>query len=702
MVTVIPGCGHLESIIGNQSFLMFSTLHTDSLAGPYTALLKSLHEGIQEVTFLAPDAIVPAHSTNRLAFPLQGKGGRNAGAVVLQLAPGTNAAACAACVRPALECLAETLAIAAGVAQAADMKMLRLADELDLDFRDDAQLDKTVAAVARRMGVDLAWLAAPRCQISVAVRGHDHELDDGVRREFSRLRERVTALAGKLRKPRIINGPSPVAEQSADCRLLLTPLFVGRARHIAWLVLANPLSAPPFGGWHILAALTLGQALARRLEVDLDRRTGLFNRGGLEAAMLRLKKSPKASLLLLDIDRLDSVNHLHGMAAGDAAIMSLARLLMPPLLPAFALVARTMGDQFAIVLPDMDSTEAARMAAQVQSAAGKLQPGLPDDPSPMTLSIGVVEIDDLRKPFGNFSIDADTALKLAKDRGRSRIEVFSSVNSTLIRRNDEVMAAADLREALRTGALLLFAQPIRVLAERSAAPSFELLVRMRSESGEIIAPGEFIAAAQRFQLLPDLDRYVVDAALEVLAPYRALLSRQSSTMSINVTGQSLASDAFIDHFIEKLRDSRIPGGLITIEVTEQAAVTNLERTAASMRRLREVGCGIAIDDFGTGANSLAYLLSLPVTRIKIDGSFIRDMLTNKRSESGVKGILQLAREYDLDTVAEYVESEGIARRLHAMGVQRGQGYLFGKPEPVELALEKLAEEEDAALKELLI
>jgi diguanylate cyclase (GGDEF)-like protein len=423
--------------------------------------------------------------------------------------------------------------------------------------------------------------------------------------------------------------------------------------------------------------MTLGQALARRVEVDLDHRTGLLNRGGLEAALPRVR-GDRASLLLLDIDRLQSVNHLHGMAAGDAAILSVARLLVPPLLPPDALVASTMGDQFAIVLPGVDATAAAGIAARLQTAAAAIQPGLPDDASPMTLSAGVVEIDDTG----------------------TRVEIFSAANSTLIRRSDEVLAAADLREALRTGQLLLFAQPIRLLADRTAPPGFELLIRMRDESGEIRPPGDFIAAAQRFQLLPDLDRYVVDAAFEALAPHRGLLTRLSSTVSINVSGQSLTSDAFVDHFIARLRASRVPGGLITLEVTEQAAVTSLDRAGAAMRRLRELGCGIAIDDFGTGANSLAYLRQLPVTRIKIDGSFVRDMLTNSRSEAGVKGILQIAREYQLDIVAEYVESEAIARRLLAMGIQRGQGYLFGKPEPLELALDKLGEEEREALKEL--
>jgi EAL domain-containing protein (putative c-di-GMP-specific phosphodiesterase class I) len=389
------------------------------------------------------------------------------------------------------------------------------------------------------------------------------------------------------------------------------------------------------------------------------------------------------------------------MAAGDAAILSLARLLAQPLLPADALVASTMGGQFAIVLPDVDVASAAAIAARIQKAAAAIQPGLPDDTSPMTLSVGVVGIDDVKTPFDRFAIDADTALKLAKDRGRSRVEVFCAANSTMIRRSDEMIAAADLRDALRNGALLLFAQPIRLLADRSEAPGFELLVRMRDESGKIRAPGEFIAAAQTFQLLPDLDRYVVDAAMQVLARHRSLLARLSCSVSINVSGQSLASEAFIDHFIEKLRASRIPGGLITLEVTEQAALRNLERTSASMRRLRDLRCRIAIDDFGTGANSLAYLRSLPVTCLKIDGSFVRDVLTNKRSEAGIKGIVQMAREYQLDTVAEYVESEAVARQMRVLGVKYGQGYLFGKPEPVELALEKLGEEERAGLKSLL-
>jgi EAL domain-containing protein (putative c-di-GMP-specific phosphodiesterase class I) len=216
-----------------------------------------------------------------------------------------------------------------------------------------------------------------------------------------------------------------------------------------------------------------------------------------------------------------------------------------------------------------------------------------------------------------------------------------------------------------------------------------------------VAPGEFMAAAQRFQLLPDLDRFVVDAALRALSPHRGLLVRLSSSFSINVSGQSLADEAFANQFIVALRESRVPPGLVTVEITEQAAITHLDRAAQTLGRLRAAGCGIAIDDFGTGASALAYLRELPVSRLKIDGSFVRDMLTNPRSEAGVKGILQLAREYRLDTVAEYVETEQQAARLQALGAQRGQGYLFGKPLPIEGALQMLAEEEEAGWRKVL-
>jgi diguanylate cyclase (GGDEF)-like protein len=672
----------------------------DALASRQLALFQALEPGVRSLSLQVPEAAPPAVDDGKtLILALQADSGARLGVLTIELLEVERAAA-AARLAPAIECLRQELASADAAVRAGELRLLRLANELDIDFIDDPQLEKALLAVAGRTGAQAAWLSAPRCRLTVRAASREQPLDPGVERELQGLPARVAQLTGQLRRPLAINGPGARADRAADCRLLIVPLFLGRARHPAWFVLASPLSAAPFGGWQMLPALTLGQALARRLEVDLDRRTGLFNRGGLEAA-LRSANETQGSLILLDIDRLHAINQMHGLAAGDDAIMALAYLLAPPVIPEGALVARISGGAFAIVLPLADAAEAADVATQIQTAAAGIHPGKDSDPSPLTVSCGVVEIDNFRAPFDKFAVDGDFVLKLAKDRGRSRIEIHTSGNSSLIRRHDEVLAAADLREALRTKQIVLFAQRIASLKDRAAMPGFELLMRMRGADGTVLPPGDFIAAAQRFQLLPALDRYVVDNAFEVLSPHRALLTRLAVSMSINISGQSVADESFVDHFVEQLRNSRIPPGIIMVEITEQAAVTNVAMAEKMMRRLREVGCGIALDDFGTGANSLANLRALPVTRIKIDGSFVRDLLTNPRSEAAVRGILQLSRGFKLDTVAEYVETEALAMKLRGLGVDKGQGHLFGRPEPLEAVLRSLADGEFAEARDFL-
>lgn len=196
-------------------------------------------------------------------------------------------------------------------------------------------------------------------------------------------------------------------------------------------------------------------------------------------------------------------------------------------------------------------------------------------------------------------------------------------------------------------------------------------------------------------MLPLVDRYVVDKAFSILAPHREVLARQRLTMAINVSGQSICDPEFAEHFTQQLKKSKLPQGCIVVEVTEQVAAGNLAKAGDAMRRLRAAGCGIAIDDFGTGANSLAYIHQLPVTRLKIDGSFIRDITTNKRSEAAVRTIVQLARDFVLQTVGEYVESKEQSEALRRLGVDFGQGYLFGKPEPLDSTVATLVERETA-------
>jgi hypothetical protein len=213
---------------------MFTALQTDSLAGPYRALLQGMHREILEIAFLGPQCR-PEDAPNQLALPLKNDVGKVLGIIVLRLAPGTDVNSLAAQIQPVLDCLSVTLTVAADTRDY-DLKLLRLANELDLDFREDTRLDKAVAVVAQRLGAHAAWFAAPRSHLSVTARGQDQELDASVRNELSRMRARIKSLTGKLRRPLLIDGTSSGTEQAAECHLLLVPLFVGRARHnLRWL-----------------------------------------------------------------------------------------------------------------------------------------------------------------------------------------------------------------------------------------------------------------------------------------------------------------------------------------------------------------------------------------------------------------------------------------------------------------------------------
>ena len=173
-------------------------------------------------------------------------------------------------------------------------------------------------------------------------------------------------------------------------------------------------------------------------------------------------------------------------------------------------------------------------------------------------------------------------------------------------------------------------------------------------------------------------------------------------MSINVSGQSIGDETFIQQFTQLLRDANLPRNCVSVELTEQAAITNLASAKTMVTRLGSLGCRFALDDFGTGANSLTYLKALQVDRVKIDGSFVRDVLSDRNSQATVKAIVELAKGLGIETVAEYVENDEIAREIRRLGVDYAQGYAFGRPEPLTDVLESLAQDESRRLHKLFL
>jgi len=220
---------------------------------------------------------------------------------------------------------------------------------------------------------------------------------------------------------------------------------------------------------------------------------------------------------------------------------------------------------------------------------------------------------------------------------------------------------------------------------------------MTDEAGRTMGPDSFLSAATRYQLMPVIDRWVINHVLDALKPRAGVLEGKALGFTINFSGQSLNDEAFADLLIEQVDSSGLDPELFVFELTENATVANLVRAEALMRRLRRLGCGVALDDFGTGLSSLSCLRQLPVTMLKIDGSFVREVLSDARAESMVRAIAQLARSMSIITVAEYIETEAIGTRIAELGVDYGQGFAIGRPIPLaELLLELPLPSESAA------
>jgi Amt family ammonium transporter len=309
----------------------------------------------------------------------------------------------------------------------------------------------------------------------------------------------------------------------------------------------------------------------------------------------------------------------------------------------------------------------------------------------VSVSVGAAELpEESQNRLAHGLANAEIACKAAKDRGRDRVEIFQDADQSIMRRSTDIVVVQALHEALAADRFALFVQPILPLGGDRTEPRFEFLLRMVSENSELLPPEKFLSAAERYQLLPAIDRWVIRNALAALSGYASSLKGRAMRFSMNISGASIASEEFLEFLEGSIRDSGVPPDILCFELTETSAVSNLARADHLMQRLRTLGCTFALDDFGTGLSSLVYLKSLPVSVLKIDGAFVRDAGSNQRTESMVRAIAQLARTMGMETVAEYVETDELRTRMAGLGVDYGQGFAIGRPVPVDQVLGDLA------------
>lgn len=531
--------------------------------------------------------------------------------------------------------------------------------------------DKSIAVC--RTGSD----TLPRAGADILTRTHRHLL------AWTQLhRQTMTA-----NRP-IEGGPvGPVAYKVLSC-----PVMHGAQRVLGILVLFKPLSSSDFD----LRQVRIVELLARRVAYILlnayDPTTGLLTRPAFEkrAQALLTQEALKAGncVVYADIDRLHVLNENLGMHVGDEVIVRVAEVIRRSLTPRM-LASRISGDRFALFVGDASLDTAQRIAEDLRDGLERLEFVAGDKPVDVSVSFGVARIVDSKHPLSHALAAAEIACKAAKDRGRDRVETYEDSDQSIVRRYTDVTLVGTLRYALANDRFRLEAQSIVPLNGAAGGPKFELLLRMTDEGGESIAPDKFLSAAERYQLAPAIDRWVVRKVLQTLAVQAGPLTDLGACFAVNISGQSIGDQDFCAFLEEELRASGLPPSLVSFELTETAAVANIVRAEALMRRLRELGFDVALDDFGRGLSSLTYLKTLPVTCLKVDGSFVRDVVVDDRSKAMLSAIVQLARAMGLRTVAECVESDQIRDITRELGVEYGQGFSIGRPIPLERVIDGL-------------
>jgi len=602
-------------------------------------------------------------------------------------------------VKPALECMQREL-LARESLGTMNRSLQARDDDLDLllkvapdDPQDPQQADELgllTQACVDHLDCVLGALVVPernvaickacrgaKPQVSILTATHRHLLN------WTQLQRRVLLINQVNTKP---GGLPPY-------KILAVPVRHPSGRITGFLAMFRPADAPDFD----VRAERLSELLTRKastvLQNNFDSATSLLTRPAFELqvnAALAASKSNKANCVLyLDVDRMHVINDNFGMHIGDEVICKVADVLRRKVRPG-ALAARIAGDRFAMLLPDCKLEFAEQIAESICRQVAELTYVRGDGTVQVSVSIGVAELEESQSPLAHVLAGAEIACKAAKDRGRSRVEILQDADQSIMRRHTDVLVVQRVHDALAHDRFALYCQPILPLSEEGGEPRFELLLRMVAEDGEMLPPEKFLSAAERYQLLPQIDRWVLRNALAALKSQAGALRGRGMRFSINLSGPSIADESFLQHLESSVRDSGLPPELLCFELTETAAISNLARADRLMQRMRTLGCTFALDDFGTGLSSLAYLKALPVSMLKIDGSFVRDAATNQRTESMVRAIAQLAHTMGMETVAEYVETDDLRMRMAALGVDFGQGFAIGKPLPLAEILGDLA------------
>lgn len=420
-----------------------------------------------------------------------------------------------------------------------------------------------------------------------------------------------------------------------------------------------------------------------------DSLTELVNRREFEQRLEQAVVSAKTSdhqhaLLDLDLDQFKIVNDTCGHLAGDELLRQVSNLLETELRKTDTL-ARLGGDEFGVLLYQCPLEQALQIANLLRERIQELRFRWQEKTFSIGVSIGLVVINADTQSLVTVLSTADAACYAAKNNGRNRVHVYRIEDRELAQQRNEMQWVSRIPKALEENRFRLYSQPIvPITRTKNKSEHCEVLLRLEDENGNIIMPMAFIPAAERYNMMPLIDRWVISTLFAQLAQYHQDYSR---IYAINLSGNSINDDQFINFVKEQFALHRVPPSIICFEITETLAITNLAKAAQFMRELKLLGCQFSLDDFGSGMSSFAYLKNLPVDYLKIDGIFIKDIVKDAIASEMVAAIARIASVMKIQTIGEFVEDDAILMKLKSLGVDYAQGYGIGKPCPLELGIE---------------
>ncbi|MGD8784022.1 MAG: EAL domain-containing protein, partial [Thioalkalispiraceae bacterium] len=430
-----------------------------------------------------------------------------------------------------------------------------------------------------------------------------------------------------------------------------------------------------------------GMATTMSYQATHDPLTDLINRREFEQRLQTALKVSKLEghehvLCYLDLDQFKVVNDTCGHFAGDELLKLLAEQLHTAIRESDTL-ARLGGDEFGVLLQDCPIEKAVNIAENLLNVVKGFRFAWEDKLFEIGVSIGLVTIDRKTLSINQALSAADAACYLAKELGRNRIHIYQEDDTELAKRHGEMQIVSDITQALEEERFVLYSQSIIPLKHLdSSEKHFEVLIRMQDRENKLILPGNFIGAAERYNLMPSLDKWVIENTFKYMSTLKKGDSFGIDLCAINLSGTTLSDDKFIDYMHKLLDTYKLPPELICFEITETAAITNITKAMNFISRFKDIGFRFSLDDFGAGLSSYSYLKNLPVDFIKIDGSFVSGIANDPLNRSIVESITQVGHTMGIQIIAEWVDSEGVLKILTEIGVDYAQGFSIDKPAPL--------------------